>query len=163
MLRNPYTYLLLLCFCLVACTTGEPRVLKVNGHTRVYTEHKVLGVPYKTDVEEIKTADQVKADQDAEARERRLKTEAKRASLAMWLGALLMLSACVCAVIGYLTKGWKRWGGLTALCAFMGGLCWGFVEWIPYLKWIVLALMVSAVGMFLYDKRDFEWNKGKEE
>lgn len=131
---------------------STPRVLKVNGHTRVYTERKLCGIVYTTVVETIKTPEQ-KAEEDQQA------TESARATIALWGGTILLACAVTCAVIGYLTHGWKRWGGLAVLCGAMGGLCWGFVEWIEYLKWFALALPLVAIGLFLYDNKE----NGKEE
>ena len=157
--KIPYIFILSVALCLAGGTTGTPRILKVNGHTRVYTEKKVLGVPYSTKVEEIKTLEQAKADIEVKALEDQQRTEAKRASIALWMGAILLVAACVCTIIGYFTHGWKRWGGLALLCITCGGLCWGFVEWIDKLKWFALALPVVAVGLFLYDNKE----KGKGE
>jgi hypothetical protein len=139
---------------LFSCTTGEPRIFKVNGHTEVHTDKRFLGIPVSTDVRSIKTPEQAKADLEVKALADQQRTEAKRASIALWLGALLLLTATICAVVGYLTHGWKRWGGLAALCAMLAGLCWGFVEWIVYLKWGALALPIVALGLFLYDNKD---------
>ena len=159
MRHKAFIYFACVALCLTACTTGTPRILKVNGHTRVYTEKKVCGIPYTTIVESIKTPAQAKADLEVKALEDQQRAEAKRATIAVWVGGVLLISAIICVIIGYYTHGWKRWGGLSAVCATCGGLCWGFVEWIEYLKWFALALPVVAVGLFLYDNKE----KGKEE
>lgn len=141
----------------VSCVVGEPRVVKVNGHTRVYTPKRVCGLTYSTTVEEIRTPAQAKEALEIKAMEDQQRTEAKRASIALWLGGLMMVAALACAVYAYLRKGFAKYGGLAAWCAVLGGMCWGFVEFIAYLKWFVLASLIGAVGLFLYENRNFDW------
>lgn len=154
--KNTTLLILLTAFCLSGCYLGVPRIQEVNGTTRVYTTEYFCGIPLGTETEDFKTPKQAKADADAKAYTDRQEALAKRESIAVWYGAALFGLAIVCAFIGYLFKGWKRWGGLAALSMALGGLCWGFAEWIEHLKWGPLVVGVGALIMLLYDQRDFD-------
>lgn len=148
-----------------SCTSTLPVEHRVGDRVYAQSTKKFFGIPVGTNREEIKTPEQAKADLEVKAMEDQQNTEAARARVAMWLGAILLAAAVVCAVVGYLTKGYKRWGGLCLLCLGACAFCWGFVEWIDYLKWLALLLPAVAVGLFLYENKEFdigEWlNKRK--
>jgi len=146
----------LLLASLFSCATGEPVEHTANGRTYVYIPKSICGIRYTTDVKEIKTPEQAKADLEVKALEDQQRVEARRASIALWLGGLLLICSVACSIIAYLTKGWKRWGGLSVLCLSACAFCWGFIEWIEYLKWLAIVLPAVAVGLFLYENKDFD-------
>jgi hypothetical protein len=153
--------LILLCL-FVGCTSVHRDTVVINGVTKSYEDKKFLGIPVWTKVGEYKSKEQKNDDLDIKKREDQLKTQAKRGTIALWLGAAMFVLALLSAIYAYLSKGWKKFGGLSIACATLGGLCWGMVEWIPYLKWGVLGVAVFGVGLFLHDNKDFEFKKRED-
>lgn len=144
---------------IVGCVSDAPRLTKVNGVTVVQTDRRLCGIRVWTSEKETKTFEQAKEDlaiQKAEAeQEIELKRKKQQQAMATWAGAGLMALALAAAIMGYVSQGWKFWGGIAAFLALLGSLSWGFAHWIPYLKWLVIPVVVLGIGKTLRDSQNF--------
>ena len=152
-----YTKISFVVVCMLAllfsCSTGAPEKYKINGITESHTPKYICGIPAGTIIDKHKSVEQREDDIALEKLESDAKVETARGWVAMWIGAACLVGAIGCAFMGYISQGWKRWGGLAAMCALSCGMCWGLVEWIEYMKWL-LVIPIAALLYFLYEHRE---------
>ena len=157
------TLLLLLC---TSCVSDKPVITPVNGTTVVQTHRRFLGIKVWTSEQEVKTYEQAKADlkikKAEEEQEIGLNRKKRQEAAAFWTGSALFLAAMGFVVMGYLSSGWKFWGGMAASAAGLGAMCWGMAHWLPYLKWFSILAFAIAAGKTLYDSKDFNLKKWLE-
>lgn len=153
----------MLLLVLVGCSSGEPRVFSLNGITRVHTDHKIFGITYRTEIEDMKTADQqredIELDKERDKAELDVITEKRQKTAAFWGGVVLLAGAVASVIFGYISDGWRFWGGMAAICAVSGVGAWSFEFVISYLHWIGVAILLAGILWTMWKLKDFSLNK----
>ena len=149
---------------LFSCTTGEPRVYTINGITESHTPVKFCGIPVHTRVEKHKSKEQRLDDIEVGEKAAEAATEAKRGTIALWIGAACLIASIGSLIAAYVSKRWKTWGGIALICGGSCAMCWGLIDWIEHMKWLLLL----PLGLLLYTlwrcrKFDFkEWIENRK-
>lgn len=151
--------LLILVTC-IGCTTDAPRMTRINGSTRVQTDHRFLGMKMRTTSETVKTKEQQLDDLEVEKVRREddqnLKTEERQSAAAFWFGVIMFAVAAGSVFAGYICSGWKFWGGMAAVAGALGCTAWGFEHLVPHLKYGAYALAGMAVLWTMWKLKDFD-------
>jgi len=143
---------------LFSCTTGEPRVYTINGITESHTPVRFCGIPVHTRVEQHKTKEQRLDDIEIGEKAAEAATEAKRGTIALWIGAACLIASIGALIAAYVSKRWKTWGGIALILGGACSACWGLIEWIPHMKWILL-LPASLLIYTLWRCRKFDFKE----
>jgi len=148
---------------LCSCTSDAPRITKINGTTMVQTDTRVCGIKAWTKEKEVKTKAQKLDDLDFEKakakQDEKLKTESRQKAAAFWFGIVCFIGAAACVVFGYVSQGWKFWGGMAGVSAALGAAAWSFEHLIPYLKWPAFGLAGVGVLWSMWKLKDFSAKK----
>lgn len=150
----------LLLGALTSCTTGKPEKFIINGKTRIHTPKKIIGITYNTVVEDVLTKEQEKDRLEIEKERREqeldLQAEERQSAAVFWIGLALVAFLPVAMAIGYVTKGWKFWGGIGVSSGILGICFWSFQHLVPYLKWGGVALVASIILWSMWKLKDFD-------